>query len=65
MLKCIIFMYKFLKENVYSKIFFSQIFTGECIYKIFSIAMYVQNNFLDKKKVTCTKILIFVQNFKR
>jgi len=31
--------------------FFSQIFTRECIYKIFSITMYVQKFFLEKKYI--------------
>ena len=53
-------MYKFSKNNVYLKIFFSQIFTWECIYKIFLITMYVQKvlSWEKKKKVT------YVQKFR-
>jgi len=40
--------------------FFSQIFIGRCIYKIFSITMYVQKDFFSKKKNII--FFIYVQN---
>jgi len=68
-------MYYFLKKvciNLQKRMyiqrcyFFSQIFIGECIYKIFSITMDVQKVFSwEKKSNICTKISIYVQNFKR
>jgi len=43
--------------------FFSQIFIGECIYKIFSITMYVQKDFFFKKKHKFFDICTKFRNF--
>jgi len=53
---CINFQKRMYIQRCY---FFSQIFIGECIYKIFSITMYVQKGFFPKKNI---KFFIYVQN---
>jgi len=59
-------MYKFSEKNVYLKVFFflSQIFTGEFIYKIFSITCMYKRFFFKKGHMyksfdICTKFRNF------
>jgi len=61
-------MYKFLKENVYSKMFFfsfSHIFKGKCIYKNFQCQYIYKRTYVQKFDI-CTKFqkIMYVQIFK-